>query len=190
MSDEEIIRECQKGSHHAQMELYKKYSPALRGVCYRYLKDMDDIEDLVQDSFIKIFANLDKYNFKGSFEGWMKRVTINTTISYLRKRKLLPKADMTDAIGVEDENEEINENGSGDPVEDLLSGLPLTQEDILNAIKSLPEDYGVVFNMYVFEDFKHKEIAEMLHFKVSTSKSKLLRARKMVQAELLKMKKK
>ena len=185
MNQEELIKACIKGSPEAQMILYEQYSPILRGVSYRYVREVSDLEDIVQDSFIKILSSIKKFDSKGSFDGWLKRIAINTAISFLRKEKRLPKAELSDSL-TEDDNVDLEKDQSQS--EKLLSEKELTQDEIMIAISRLPDDYRVVFNMYVFENYKHKEIAELLNIRENTSKSKLMRARKLVQDELIKMK--
>jgi len=182
MNEEDLIKGCIKGSHDAQMILYRRYAPVLQGICHRYITDMNDIEDIVQDSFIKILSGLRKFRNDGSFVGWMKRITVNTAINFIRNRKKMILTDIDDASSaIADIDNEEMENTS----DEALLKMEIKPEDIIRAINKLPEVYKVVFNLSIMEKYSHKEISSMLGIVISNSKMRLKRAREMVQKELV-----
>ncbi len=177
--DEDIIRGCKKNKKKAQFELYKKYAPVLRAVAYRYLNDRDIADDLVHDAIINIFEKINQYKGSGSFEGWMKRIMINTILMYFRKQKfILPIDDSYMMKNKEDESD-------GDFFVKITNKV--SQQEILELINNLPAGYRMVFNLYVFENYTHKQIAKMLNISESTSKTQLMRARKMLKQQLMEL---
>jgi len=134
-----------------------------------------EAEDLLQDAFIKIFDNISKFKFEGSFEGWMRRIAVNTALKIYKKSSF-----QKEKIGLENRKED-----SAAPT--ILGALE--EEDLLKLIAALPDGYRVVFNMYAIEGFSHKEIAAMLHIQESTSRSQLVKARKMLQTQIIKLQK-
>ncbi len=173
MLDEiEIIKRCKKNDSRAQKKLYDTYSPVLFGICLRYASDYNEAEDVLQEAFIKILTKINKYQGTGSFEGWMKRIVVNTAITNFHQAgKHKHHYDIVD----------IQDSSLG-PRE--YKDLDYTQEELLGVIHSLPEGYKMVFNLYAIEGYKHKEIADMLEIDVSTSKSQYSRARKLIQKRL------
>ncbi|MBN2669041.1 MAG: RNA polymerase sigma factor [Bacteroidales bacterium] len=173
---EDIISGCKRNERKAQKLLYDKFSPIMMGLCLRYAKDNAEAEDVLQEGFIKIFSNIDQYNGEGSFEGWMKRIVINTAISNYRKNlKRYYQVDI----------EEPN-------VQSISSDWKTTEytkEELLNTIKTLPEGYKIVFNLYAIEGYKHKEIGELLGIDETTSKSQYSRAKKQIQEKLAELSK-
>lgn len=151
------------------------YAPVLLGLCCRYTRDRSEAEDVLQEAFIKIFNKLGQFAGKGSFEGWLKRIVVNTAITHYRQN--LKHAYQEDIS-------EIKE--SRIPGENFKEA-EFTQEELMGVIKSLPQGYGIVFNLYAIEGYKHREIAEMLNIDISTSKSQFSRARKIVQQKLEKL---
>ena len=141
------------------------------GVCRQYVKDMHHAEDLLLQGFLKVFTNLDKFKFEGSFEGWIRRIMVNTCITYLRKKNV---------ISVTDEDYVFN-----DAATESLENTSV--EDIQKLIDQLPEGYKMVFNLYAIEGYKHSEIAKQLGISESTSKSQLFKARKLLQQNYKKM---
>ena len=137
-------------------------------LCKRYARSVQESEDMLQEAFVKVFNNLNKFSFKGSFEGWIRRIVINTCLRYLEKNKL-----NFEDIGLVDYNTSnvIHSNAL-----DILA-----EEELLNLISKLPDGYKMVFNLYVIEGFSHKEIAEMLNIGESTSRSQLVKARKILK---------
>jgi RNA polymerase sigma-70 factor (ECF subfamily) len=170
--EKELIELAVENNRHAQHRLYSKFSPKMLSVCRQYIKDLQQAEDVMITAFMKVFTNLQHFEHKGSFEGWMKRIMINECISYIRVRKKV--------TFIEDENyiEERYNN-----IESQFS-----VEDIQFLIDNLPDGYKMVFNLYCIEGFKHQEIAAMLGINEGTSKSQLYHARKMLQENISKLK--
>ena len=167
---DEIIKGCVSGKSEAQEALYKKYSKKLFGICLRYTKDYSAAEDVLQEGFIKIFTNISSFKGTGSFEGWIRRVIINTALERFRKQfQMYPIT-------------EVNESELGLKYDNILSDISAT--DLLNLIKDLPPAYRMVFNLYAIDGYSHKEIGEMLNISTGTSKSNLSRARKLLQAKI------
>ncbi len=167
-TDKELIEACLIGNPIAQKVLYDTYSSVLFGICIRYSKKEEEAQDILQDSFIKIFTKLDTYQYTGSFEGWLKRIVTNTSIEYYRKK-----------INTE-QVEEIGFN----PYLAVDSDKVLEVEELLKMIQELPEGYRIVFNMYAIDGYTHGEIATKLNISEGTSKSQLSRARAYLQRKL------
>lgn len=163
---EEIINLCKKNNSQAQEALYNTYAKVLLRICCRYIQDRDDAEDVLQDSFIKIFLNIDKFKNEGSFEGWMKRITVNTSLHFLKEKQKV-KFESADNLYIIDDNE--NEEKIDDEVK---------AEYILECLHELPDGYRTIFNLFLIEGFSHKEIAEKLGIKESTSRSQYTKARR------------
>jgi len=175
VTEEELIHGCIKEDKDSQQEIFRRYAGKMLSVCVRYTRHRMEAEDILQDSFIKVFDNLHKFKFKGSLEGWIRRIVINTALkNYDRKRF------SHEQIGLE----YTSEHGA----EPSIYGH-MQREDLLRLIASLPEGYRLVFNLYAIEGYSHKEIAGMLGIGESTSRSQLVKARKMLQAQLEKMQK-
>lgn len=162
--------------------LYTRFAPKLKSICIRYVKDSDEAKDVLQDSFIKIFHQLDKYKGEGSFEGWMKRIVINTTLDHIKKNQklLLDKSEDLALLEIsEDENEVSNS--------DKWLDAGFTANDLLEILGRIPNEYGVVFNMFHIDGLAHKEIGQLLQIGESTSRKRLFVARKLLQRELEKV---
>jgi len=176
LKEEQLIEACKENKRQARNELYKLYSKKLLGICLRYTRNLSEAEDVLHDAFIKIFTKIDQYSGKGSFEGWLKRITANTAIQYLRERA------KNDARFSAREVETINvaEDDEAIPV--------IPAKELMKMIQNLPDGYRMIFNMFVFEEMSHKEIAEVLQINENTSKSQFHRAklslRKMVNEYL------
>ncbi|WP_422858285.1 RNA polymerase sigma factor [Flagellimonas sp. S174] len=170
MDLEELIHNCKNGKRKAQAELYQKYSGILFGMCLKYSKNRIEAEDNLHDSFITIFDKIGQYNFKGSFEGWIKRVTINTVLQKYRKEQYM---------------DVVSENLGEDSVELDTEELDVSLSALLGHIQQLPNKYRITFNLYVLDGYSHKEISEMLGTSTGTSKSNLARA-KMILREKIK----
>lgn len=188
LSEEQIIEGCRKYRKSAQKALYEKYSPVLRPICLRYMHSRFDAEDVLHECFIKIFTSFRQYQGKGSFEGWLKRIVINTSINQCKQRmKSLHHEDVTEMkIAAEDEDKSALEVDIREDTDErmIIMNSGLSKDDILDAISHLPDGYRVVFNLYVLEDYAHKEISDMMNIDVNTSKSQLSRARKLLQKKL------
>lgn len=166
----QIISGCLKNNRRSQEELFKLYYGRMLSVCMRYTVDRDSAEEVLQEGFIKIFDKLEAFNYKGSFEGWMRRIMSNTAIDSIRKSKKNPI--LTD----KDEDFKL---GAEDPmvISEELDSLELKGELAMEAINELSPAYKAVFNLYVLEDYTHKEIAEILGISEGTSKSNLSKAK-------------
>ncbi len=170
--DEKIVEGCIAGKRRAQNQLYQKYAPGMFGVCLRYCKNTAEAEDILQEGFIKIFKNVKKYRKEGSFEGWIRRIMVNSAITHFNKNK----------IHFEDINEEKMEFPEETETNETFT--PVDQEVLLNLIQNMPEGYRMVLNLYVFEGYNHKEISEILNISENTSKSQLSKARKYLKNKL------
>jgi len=159
-------------NRQAQQMIYSKFSPKMLSVCRQYIKDIHHAEDLMITAFMKVFVNLKKFEHKGSFEGWIRRIMVNECISYIRAQKKV--SFLEDEYYKEDSFNNIESN--------------FCVEDIQFLIDSLPEGYKMVFNLYAIEGYKHQEIADMLGISEGTSKSQLCHARKMLKESVLKLK--
>jgi RNA polymerase sigma-70 factor (ECF subfamily) len=170
--NKDIITGCVKGQRIAQEKLYKKFSGTLFAICLRYAKNRMEAEDILQEVFVRVYTHIHTYHFDGSFEGWLKRIAVNTSITYYRKalKKQLER-DIDDGIA---QLPDAAFSFDGD----------FTMEDMLKCIEALPLGYRTVFNMYCIEGYKHKEIAELLKIDINTSKSQLSRAKVHLQNEL------
>ena len=172
-SEKNIIKRVKLQDPIAQKTLYEKYSPVLYGICVRYLKQTPAAEDALIESFYKIFNKIAQFKEEGSFEGWMKRITINECLMKLRKKNNLSlHVEIEKAYTVKD-----------DPV--AISNI--NYQELLDILEDLPAGYRTVFNLYVIEGFKHREIAEQLGISINTSKSQLILAKKKMR-ELYKKK--
>ena len=169
-TESQIIKGCQKKKKKSQYALVKKYSPVLMSLCRRYTPDEATAKDILQESFIRIFSNIDKYRPIGSFEGWMKTITTRCALQWLSKNNLHQELMQTEGIDESPLQPEVYEK--------------IDAEDIIILIRELPMGFRTVFNLHVIEGYSHKEIAEMLHIEESTSRSQLGRARKLLQKKI------
>jgi len=168
----EIIDGCIRGQRAAQDALYKKFSGLMFGICLRYAGNRMEAQDVLQEVFVKIFNNIASYNHEGSFEGWLRRIAVNTSITNYRKNlKHAFQKDVDDLMRTGQEPS-------------VFEDLEFTAEEMMLCIEKLPQGYKTVFNLYVVEGFMHKEISEMLGIDVNTSKSQLSRAKTYLQREL------
>ena len=167
ITESDLLRGCMDGNRRMQEELYRRFSPRMYAVCLRYAGNAEEAEDILQEGFIKIFKKLDSFRSEGSFEGWVRRIFVNTAIEHFRrKRYLMPVT----------EKEENTIEGNYVSVLDELA-----EKDILALVQELSPGYRTVFNMYVVEGYTHKEIADMLGISEGTSKSQLSRAKVILQ---------
>lgn len=177
-SEQDIIAGCRKKNRAIQEHLYKTYYSLFLKVCARYAKNMQDAEQLLNDGFLKIFTQIDKYGNTGSFEGWMKRVVVNTCLDYLRSTYL--KEEMTmhvNAIQPEETNLSVTNEGM----------KQIEFRELLSMIQILPSMTRTVFNMFVFEGYNHKEISEQLDISEGTSHWHVHQARNMLQKKINKV---
>lgn len=179
--DETILQGCIEGKRNAQYQLYRKFSSIMLGVCLRYSQSREEAEDILQEGFLKVFQNIASFRKEGSLEGWIKRIMINHALNRFRKNRKQP---------FYEDIEEINETEIIDTNEEPAINEPFLAEILLSMIQSLPKGYRVVFNMYVFEDFSHKEIGETLNISENTSKTQLMKARRLLWKKLEEFKQK
>jgi RNA polymerase sigma-70 factor (ECF subfamily) len=165
LSLNQLIENCKIDDTKAQGELYKLFSGKLFSICLKYSRNYAEAEDNLQDAFLTIFDKIEQYKHKGSFEGWIKRITVNTVMQKYRKEKVF-----------EIVNEDIPEEVVVEIEEDAIS-----MDFLLKSIQQLPDRYRLVFNLYVLDGYSHKEIAEMLKINIGTSKSNLARARQQLK---------
>lgn len=165
-----IISGCLENDRRSQEELFKLYYGKMLGVCMRYSTDRDSAEEVLQEGFIKIFDKLDAFDYKGSFEGWMRRIMANTAIDSIRRNKKNP---------VLSDNDEDFKLGGEDPIveKEEVEFVGLKAEIAMEAVNQLSPAYKSVFNLYVMEEYTHKEIAEILGISEGTSKSNLSKAK-------------
>ncbi len=167
MSLEQLIKRCKKRERKAQEELYKLFSSKIFGICLKYSRNKTEAEDNLQDSFMTIFDKIELFQFKGSFEGWMRRITVNTVLQKYRKEGVLEL--MSDDI--EDDTTVVIDN-------------EVSLDYLLGLIQGLPDRYRLTFSMYVLDGYSHKEIAELLTISEGTSKSNLARARMILKKKI------
>ncbi len=168
MSQEELILHCKKGDRKAQAQLYRTYSGVLYGICLKYSNNKTEAEDSLHDSFMTIYDKIGQFSSKGSFEGWMKRITVNTVLQKYRKEEYLSV---------------VNENTVEEVVLDTEDDdIPL--QTLLRYIQELPNKYRTTFNLYVLDGHTHKEIGELLGTTAGTSKSNLARARMLLKEKI------
>lgn len=170
MKEKELIEGALRGEEQASRLLFERYSPMLMAVCQRYCRTQAEAEDVLQDSFIRIFNKLPKYGFQGSFAGWARRLTVNVALkTYQRKRYALEQSGL----------DNLPEKG-GAPT----AYSDLGEKELLDMVQNLPDGYRLVFNLYAIEGYSHKEIGEMLGIQEASSRSQLLKARKVLQRQI------
>ena len=170
ISESDLVRGCREGDRRFQELLYQRYAPKMYAVCLRYATNNDDAQDLLQEGFIKVYKNLDKFRGEGSFEGWVRRVFVNTSIEQFRKK--------VNVNSISDNEEKAIEDGSMNAIDKLA------EKDIIALIQQLSPGYRTVFNLYAIEGYSHKEIGEMLGISEGTSKSQLARAKGILQKKV------
>lgn len=168
MSLDELIHQCKQGDRKAQEFLYRKYANELYGVCIKYSRNKTEAEDSLHDSFITIYEKIGQYAAKGSFEGWLKRITINTVLQKYRNQEPLHivHENIPDDVFVDTDSEEVS------------------LQTLLGYIRELPNKYRITFNLYVLDGYTHKEIGALLGTSVGTSKSNLARARILLKEKI------
>lgn len=169
LTEAQLIEACRKGDQRAQKALYERYAPHMLGVCLRYVRQREQAEDLLVEGMYKVLTRLRQYSGQGSFEGWIRRVMVNECLMYLRKNRPLK-------VSLDERSVPLPTPARAD--EQLL------ENDILHLLDGLPLGYRTVFNLYVIEGYKHREIADLLGISINTSKSQLLLARKRMQEQL------
>lgn len=169
MSLEQLIKKCIKQDAKAQSQLYKQYASKLFSLCLKYSKNYAEAEDNLHDAFITVFSKIDQYKNKGSFEGWLKRIAINTSLQ--RYRENVGVFDIVNEGNVEDVTVDINDKD-------------ISIDFLLKIIQELPDRYRLVFNLYVLDDYSHVEISELINISAGTSKSNLARARMILKEKI------
>lgn len=173
MDEEQLVKKCLEKDALAQKQLFEHYSRRMMGVCLRYSQDGDEAQDVLQMGFIKVFEKLDMYNFKGSLEGWIRKIIVNTALDNIRRNKKFLNDVEMDKVDYQLHNHTEN-------AIDTLSA-----QDLLKVIQEMPPGFRTVFNMFAIEGYSHKEIAEELNISVNTSKSQYSRARAHLQKTLI-----
>jgi RNA polymerase sigma-70 factor (ECF subfamily) len=171
MSDRELIKDCIKGKSYAQQELYRRYASFMMGVCYRYTKSVEDAEDVLQEGFIKVFTRLHQFKNIGDLGAWIRRIMVNTAITYLNKHSRYKKQMQLDEIALH-------------PVSDHNPEIHLDTKELVEIIRELPSGYQAIFNLVAVEGYDHIEVAQMLEMNINTVRSQYSRARAMLIAKL------
>lgn len=166
-SESDLLEGCIRGDRKMQRVLYERFAPKMYGVCLRYAGNAEEAEDILQEGFIKVFRKISSYRGEGSFEGWIRRIFVNTAIEYYRKKTYLQPIT---------EHEENTVEGKYLSVLDRMA-----EKDIIKLVQQLSPGYRTVFNMYVVEGYTHKQISELLGISEGTSKSQLSRAKQILQ---------
>jgi RNA polymerase sigma factor (sigma-70 family) len=177
LTEEELIRGCIREEAACQRELFNRYASRMLGVCNRYARTPADAEDILQDAFIKVFDKMHQFKFEGSFEGWIRRIMVNTALKKYDLRRY-----QKEVVGYV-----TNDNNESSIAPAAYEHL--TQKEILELINNLPDGYRVIFNLYVIEGFRHEEISNMLGIQPGTSRSQLVKARSMLQTQIIKLQK-
>ncbi|MFM1999890.1 MAG: hypothetical protein RL204_1837 [Bacteroidota bacterium] len=177
---QQLIKGCLEGDRKAQQAVYKLLYGKMKVVCMRYTRDTDQALDVLQEGFIKVFQNMERYSGAGSFEGWVRRIMVNLSIDRFRKQKndlLL----LNGSMSIEDYEDEVEDEADVESVD-----YDFTPEQILEAMQQLSPAYKTVFNLYVFENYTHQDIAEALSISIGTSKSNFAKAKRNMKKILLK----
>lgn len=168
MTDEELVKGCVSKNPVAQKLLFEKFSRKMMGICLRYADRGEEAEDMLQNGFIRVFEKIETFRSEGSLEGWVRRIVVNESLTWLRKNKAMKmNVDIDDAKYMIPGNNHVGEN--------------VNEKDLLKMIQSLPAGFRTVFNMYAIEGYSHKEIAEQLGISEGTSKSQYSRAKMHLQ---------
>lgn len=164
MTEEELIARCKRQERLAQKLVYEKYAGRMFGLCKRYVKTTENAEEVLMEGFCKVFQKIDMYSGTGSFEGWIRRIMTNEALMFIRRDYKFN--DHVDIQDIQMETFEVT-------IEEKLMAA-----DILKLLDQLPTGYRTIFNLYVMEGYKHREIADMLHISINTSKSQLILAKR------------
>lgn len=177
MTEEQLIKACLRQEAAAERELFVRFGSKMLGVCRRYARSNEDAEDILQDAFVKVFRKLAQYKWEGSFEGWIRKIVVNTALkkySISRYQKEISGIDLKEQEEKAERPEAYNH---------------LSQKDLLALIHRLPDGYRLIFNLHVLEGYPHEEIAEMLGIQPGTSRSQLVKARNMLQKQIIALQK-
>lgn len=170
-----MIKGCIKQDLTCQRMLFERLAGKMFTVCLRYANDHMEAEDMLQDGFIRVFNNLHQFKFEGSFEGWVRRVVVNCALKHLQKKRI--------------QFTELKESYFDNATEESYAYSNLGEEELLKLISQLPDGYRIVFNLNIIEGYSHEEIGKMLNIQPSTSRSQLVKARKMLQLQIVQMQK-
>jgi RNA polymerase sigma-70 factor (ECF subfamily) len=171
VTEQQLIKGCIQRDVDCQRLLFEQYAGRLMTICLRYSCDQPEAEDILQEAFIKIFSHIGQYKFEGSFEGWMKRIAVNCALKMLQKKRIrFSELSNQDLISTQ---------------ADAYALSNLTEDELLKLISNLPDGYRIVFNLYVMEEYSHDEIAGMLGIQATTSRSQLVKARKLLQKQIM-----
>lgn len=176
MDDSQLISACKKQDRDAQKALYEKFAPIMIGVCVRYCGDEETARDLLHDGFLRVFTQIGSFTGKGSFEGWLRRIFVNLALENYRKEK-------RNNLFLE-EYGYIYSSENETPADDLFDIEDVPKEMIFKMIRNLPTGYRTVFNLYVFENMSHREIAKELGIKEAASRSQFYRARSLLKKKI------
>lgn len=171
LDENELVRACKREDGRAQKAVYERYSPLMLSLCARYVRSLDEAKDVLQDGFVKVFTRIGDYEGKGSFEGWMRRIFVNTALESLRKKNVLSFAEDATELEIQD-TFEVN----------AISKI--SADEIHRLICSLPVGYRTVFNLYAIEGYSHDEVAEMMNISSVTSRSQFSRARTILRDKM------
>jgi RNA polymerase sigma factor (sigma-70 family) len=175
MTEEALLQACLKNQPAAQQELYSKYSPKMLAVCYRFARNREDAEDMLQEGFIRVFTQIHQFQSKGSFEGWIRRIIVHTCINHLKKhKKFNDSVDITQAHTLQ-----VRE----DSVPSIIQA-----KQVIECIRMLPIGYRTVLNLFAIDGYSHREISTMLDIEESTSRSQYTRAKAMLEQILVQKK--
>ncbi len=175
MTEEAILKGCLNNEPAAQQELYQRYSPKMLSVCYRFAKNREDAEDMLQEGFIRVFSQIHQFRAQGAFEGWVRRIIVHTCINILKKNKKFNESvDIIHATNIQVREESVPSI--------------IQAKQIVECIRMLPIGYRTVLNLFALEGYSHKEIADMLDIEESTSRSQYTRAKAMLQEILFRKK--
>jgi RNA polymerase sigma factor (sigma-70 family) len=177
LTENQLIKACIREDAASQKEVFDRFSGRMLTVCLRYARSSADAEDILQDAFIKVFDKMHQFKFEGSFEGWIRRIVVNTA---LKKYSLRRYEKEVVGYEIKDKDESSIE---------ASAYSDLTAKELMDLINALPSGYKLIFNLYVIEGYQHDEIAEMLNIQPGTSRSQLVKARNMLQKQILELQK-
>jgi RNA polymerase sigma-70 factor, ECF subfamily len=190
-TEEDLINACKECNPAGQKLLYYKFAPRMKGVCIRYSSNSEEAKDILQESFLKVFSKIHSFSNTGSLEGWIRRIVINTAINHYNKNKkyLHENIETYTHFKTLEEDGYITLESSLNEEDSLLSNFNFSESELINAINILPEQFKMVFNLFYMENTSHKEISELLSIEENTSRTRLFRAKKILQNHLYGLKK-
>ncbi len=176
MDDSQLIIACKKQDRNAQKVLYERYAPSMMTVCLRYSREEETARDLLHDGFIRAFTQIGSFKGKGSFEGWLRRIFVNLALENYRKEKQKNR--------FLEEYSLLNNEDQVEPDDDPLDIEGISREEVMALIRDLPPGYRTVFNLFIFEEMSHREIAELLGINEAASRSQFFRAKSILQKKI------